>query len=149
MTYRKVLLRNGIRLNYIDTNVIISFLNIRDVNHARAVKVFDNKDQMITSPVTVLEIKSVLSRSTNLSEDEIEAFIDYLPEINVAVPEVNMDKIINNSIEIAVRVRMKTLDILHISASMMLEADTFVTFDSEFTAKEKEIANFGLRIDSG
>ena len=100
-------------------------------------------------PVTVSELKSVLSRSTNLSEDEIEAFIDYLPEINVAVPEVNMDKIINNSIEIAVRVRMKTLDILHISASMMLEADTFVTFDSEFTAKEKEIANFGLRIDSG
>ena len=100
-------------------------------------------------PVTVSELKSVLSRSTNLSEDEIEALIDYLPEINVAVPEVNMDKIINNSIEIAVRVRMKTLDILHISASMMLEADTFVTFDSEFTAKEKEIANFGLRINPG
>jgi hypothetical protein len=44
---------------------------------------------------------------------------------------------------------MKTLDILHISASMMLEADTFVTFDSEFTAEEKEIANFGLRINPG
>jgi hypothetical protein len=53
-------------------------------------------------PVTVSELKSVLSRSTNLSEDEIEALIDYLPEINVAVPEVNMDKIINNAIEIAV-----------------------------------------------
>jgi predicted nucleic-acid-binding protein len=104
---------------------------------------------MITSPVTVLEIKSVLSRSTNLREDEIEAFIDYLPEINVAVQDVNMDKIINNAIEIAVGIRMKTLDILHISASMMLEADTFVTFDSEFKAKENEIANFGLRINPG
>jgi len=31
----------------------------------------------------------------------------------------------------------------------MLETDTFVTFDSEFIAKEKEIANFGLKINFG
>ena len=95
-----------------------------------------------------MELKSVLSRTTNLCLDEIEAFVDYLPEINVEILEVDMNKIISNAIEIAVRIRMKTLDLLHISASMIIEADTFITFDREFLEKEKEIANTGLIIKS-
>ena len=136
-------------MNYIDTNVIISFLNSRDVNHARALKILDHDGKMVTSPVAVLELKSILSRTTNLDVDEIEAFADYLPEINVEVPEVDIDKVISNAIEIAVRIRMKTLDLLHLSSSMILEADDFVTFDREFAEKEKEIANIGLKIKSG
>lgn len=136
-------------MEYIDTNVIISFLNSRDVNHARALKTLEHSGEMVTSPLTVLELKSVLSRTTSLSADEIEAFIDYLPEINVEVPEVDMKRVTNNAIEIAVGIRMKTLDILHLSASMILEAEDFVTFDREFGEKEEEIANIGLRIKPG
>ncbi|MCL5678652.1 MAG: PIN domain-containing protein [Candidatus Thermoplasmatota archaeon] len=127
----------------------MSFLNSRDANHARALKIFDHEDKKVTSLVAVLELKSVLSRTTNLSLDEIEAFVDYLPEINVEIPGVDMNKIISNAIEIAVRIRMKTLDLLHISASMIIEADTFITFDREFIEREKEIANTGLIIKSG
>lgn len=112
-------------------------------------KIFDRGDREVTSLVAVLELKSVLSRTTNLSVDEIEAFVDYLPEINVEIPEVSMNKIISNAIEIAVRLRMRTLDLLHISASMIIEADAFITFDREFIEKEKEIANIGLIIKSG
>lgn len=134
--------------NYIDTNVIISFLNSRDANHARALKIFNREDKRVTSQVAVLELKSVLSRTTNLCLDEIEAFVDYLPEINVETSGVDMNKIISNAIEIAVKIRMKTLDLLHISASMIIGADTFITFDREFVEKEKEIANIGLVIKS-
>ena len=74
MTYQSYLLRNGHRLNYIYTNVIISFLNRRDVNHARAVKIFEHTYKRVTSPIAVLELKYVLSRTTNLAMDEIEAF---------------------------------------------------------------------------
>ena len=102
----------------------------------------------VTSLVAVLELKSVLSRTTNLSVDEIEAFADYLHEIKVEIPEANMNKIISNALEIALGIRMKTLDLLHISASMIIEADAFITFDREFIEKEKEIANIGLIIKS-
>ena len=135
-------------MKYIDTNVIISFLNQRDVNHARAMEALKNSGEMVTSPVTVLELKSVLSRTTDLGVDEIEAFADYLPEIDIKVPEVDMDRVISNAIEIAIKIRMKTLDLLHLSASMMLKADEFITFDREFSEREKEIANIGLRIKS-
>ena len=149
MTYRSHLLGNGSKLDYIDTNVIISFLNRRDVNHVRAVKIFDHTDKRVTLPIAVLELKSVLLRTTNIVIDEIEAFADYLPEIGVEVPETDMDKIFSKAIEIAVNVRMKTFDILHISASLILESDTIVTFDREFVEKKKELANIGLRIYSG
>ena len=136
------------RSNYIDTNVIIAFINNRDANHARALKIFNYSNRKVTSMIAVLELKSVLSRTTKLSFDEIEAFVDYLPEINVEVPEVDANKIIRNATDIAVRIRMKTLDLLHISASIIIGADAFITFDREFIEKEKEIANIGLIIKS-
>ena len=145
-TYQKFPSRYVTRLNYLDTNVIISFLNKRDTNHARALKIFDSKDRKVTSTVAVLELKSVLSGTTKLSLDEIEAFVDYFPENDVEVPEVDTNKIIRKAIEIAVRIRMKTLNLLHISASLIIEADTFITFNREFIEKEREIANIGLRI---
>ena len=114
-----------------------------------SLKTLENSGDMVTSPIAVLELKSVLSRTTSLGEDEIEAFVDYLPEIDVEVPEVDMDRVFSNAIEIAVRIRMKTLNLLHLSASMILEAEDFVTFDREFAEKEIEIANLGMRIKSG
>ncbi len=136
-------------MDYIDTNVIISYLNKNDVNHSRALKILDNGDKMITSMIAILELRSVLSRTTNLDGDEIEAFVDYLPEIKLEVPELDMNTVFSNASEIAIRIRMKTLDILHLSASVLLSASNFVTFDGEFTEKENEIARIGLRIITG
>ncbi len=136
-------------MNYIDTNVIIAYLNEKDVNHSRALKVLDKSERTITSPIALLELRSVFSRTTNFEVDEIEAFVDYLPEINLEVPEVDMNTIFNHASEIATKIRLRTLDILHLSASAILNASDFVTFDSEFKEKEIEIAGFGLRIISG
>ena len=135
-------------MNYIDTNVIISFLNSRDINHEKALKILNHDGEMVTSPVAILELKSVLCRTTTLDTDEIEAFVDYLHEINIEVPMIDMNKVISNAIEIAVNIRMKTLDILHLAAGVVLNVDDFITFDREFLEKEKEIENIGLRVKS-
>jgi predicted nucleic acid-binding protein len=135
-------------LNYIDTNVIISFLNNRDINHEKALKTLNHDSEMVTSPVAILELKSVLCRTTTLNTDEIEAFVDYLHEINIEVPMIDMNKVISNAIEIAVNIRMKTLDILHLATGVVLNVDDFITFDREFIEKKKEIENIGLRVKS-
>ena len=135
-------------MNYIDTNVIISFLNNRDINHEKALKTLNHDSEMVTSPVAILELKSVLCRTTTLNTDEIEAFVDYLHEINIEVPMIDMNKVISNAIEIAVNIRMKTLDILHLAAGVVLNVDDFITFDREFLEREKEIENIGLRVKS-
>ena len=135
-------------MNYIDTNIIISFLNSRDINHEKALKTLNHDSEMVTSPVAILELKSVLCRTTTLDTDEIEAFVDYLHETNIEVPMIDMNKVISNAIEIAVNIRMKTLDILHLAAGVVLEVDDFITFDREFIEKKKEIENIGLRVKS-
>ncbi|EQD52936.1 PilT protein domain protein [mine drainage metagenome] len=99
--------------------------------------------------IAILELRTVLSRTTDLDGDKIEAFVDYLPEIKLEVPELDMNTVFSNASEIAIRIRMKTLDILHLSASIILNASKFVTFDGEFKEKENEIAGIGLRVISG
>ena len=94
-----------------------------------------------TSPLAVLELKSVLDLTTTLVTYEKEAFIYYLSEIDIKVPEVDMDKVVSYAIELAVNTRMRTLDKLHLAAGVVLEADDLVTFDREFLEKEKKIAN--------
>ena len=136
-------------MNYIDTNVIISYLNRKDVNHSRALKILDKGDKTITSPIGILELRAILSTTTNLDGDEIEAFVDYLPEIRLEVPDVDMNTVFSNASEIALRIRMKTMGILHLSAGVILNASNFVTFDGEFKEKEIEIAAIGLKIITG
>jgi len=136
-------------MNYVDTNVIISYLNKNDVNHSRALKIMNNSNSTITSMIAVLELRSVLSRTTNLDADEIEAFVDYLQEMQVEIPKLDMNAVFSDASEIAIRVKMKALDVLHLSASVLLNASNFVTFDDEFREKEKEISAIGLKVIYG
>ena len=133
-------------MKYIDTNVIIAFINDNDTNHSKALRVIDGTAEMVTSPITALELRSVLSRSTTLEESEIEAYVDYLDEMNVKVPKINLASVFLRAEEITCEIKMKTLDILHLSASLIIQAEVFVTFDKEFIEKERTIRELGLKV---
>lgn len=133
-------------MNYIDTNVIIAYINERDINHHRAAKAMDELREFVTSQVAVLELKSVLSRTTKLNENEIQAYADYLKFINIDVLESDMNTVFKNASEISYKIKMKTLDILHVSASLVINAYTFVTLDTEFMAKKREMSDIGLEV---
>ena len=135
-------------MKYIDTNVIISYLNNEDINHSKALKLLNNNENVTTSSVTLLELRAVLSRTTNLSENEIEAFIDYLPEVNIDIPEIDINNVLNYASEIAFKIKLKTLDILHLSACIITNANIFVTFDKDFVKKQHEILEIGIQIIS-
>ncbi len=133
-------------MHYIDTSVIISYLNEKDVNHSRALETLNQIGDMVISQIVTLELRSVLARTTNLNEYEIEAYIEYLSEIKLKVSEIDFNDVFSNAEEIAFKIKMKTLDTLHLSACMILNANTFVTFDNEFTEKKNAIAEFGLNV---
>ncbi|MHB1493803.1 MAG: type II toxin-antitoxin system VapC family toxin [Thermoplasmataceae archaeon] len=135
-------------MNYIDTNIIIAYLNVNDVNHPRASKAMNQLDDKVTSQIGLMELRSVLSRTTNLNEDEIEAYVDYLATIKIDVPEVDINKIFRNAAQISYKIKMRTLNTLHLSVSMMVNAHTFVTLDREFLEKKSEISGIGIEIHS-
>ena len=62
-------------MNYIDKNVILCYLNKNDLNHDKAAKLWAINEPKVISKITLPELRSVLSRKTNLSEAEIEAYV--------------------------------------------------------------------------
>lgn len=133
-------------MHYIDTNVILSFLNAADSNHSKAISVISETGTMVTSGVTKLEIRSVLSRTTKLKEEEIEAFVLYAGEMSIEVRELDMNEVIRRASEVVYFVKMKTLDILHVASCLLIGADTIVSFDREFTEKRKLLLGLGISV---
>ena len=59
-------------MNYIDTNIVLCYPNKKDLIHEKAAKLWAINESKVKSEFTLLELRSVLSRRTNLSEAEIE-----------------------------------------------------------------------------
>ena len=65
-------------MDYIDTNVVLSLINPADSNHDIALRLTRESKEMAISMVTLLEMKSLMARTTSLREEEIEAYVQYL-----------------------------------------------------------------------
>ena len=101
-------------MNYIDKNVILCYLNKNDLNHDKVAKLWAINESKVISEITLLELRSVLSRKTNLSEAEIETYVEYLPDIGLQTVESDLNRVFDRASEMAFK--MKTFGTLHISA---------------------------------
>jgi hypothetical protein len=71
-----------------------------------------------------------------------------LPEIGIHVPDIDMNEVLNGAAEIAPGIRMRTLDLLHISACIEMNAGTFITLDYEFVEKRHVLSDLGISVVS-
>lgn len=109
-------------MNYIDKNVILCYLNKNDLNHDKAAKLWAINEPKVISKITLPELRSVLSRKTNLSEGEIEAYVEYLPDIGLQIVESDLNRVFNRASEMVFKIKMKTFGTLHISACLEINA---------------------------
>lgn len=135
-------------MNYIDKNVILCYPNKNDLNRDKAAKLWAINEPKVISEITLLELRSVLSRKTNLSEGEIEAYVEYLPDIGLQIVESDLKRVFNRASEMVFKIKMKTLDTLHISACLEINARNLVTLDYEFVEKNRIISELGINIVS-
>ncbi len=65
-------------MSYIDTNVLISYINPNDKLHNNAVELLEgiSRDKFV-SDLTVVELFNVFSRTMDLSDSEISALVKY------------------------------------------------------------------------
>ena len=133
-------------MHYIDTNVILSYLGTLDSNHSKAMAVITETDQMVTSSVAALEIRSVLSRTTKLKEEEIEAYLLYASEKKIEFHDLDMNEVLREASKISYAVKMKTLDLLHVASCLLLRADAIISFDREFAEKRKQLLDLGITV---
>ena len=135
-------------MNYIDKNVILCYLNKNDLNHDKAAKLWAINEPKVISKITLPELRSVLSRKTNLSEAEIEAYVEHLPDIGLQIVESDLNRVFNRASEMVFKIKMKTLGTLHISACLEINARNLVTLDYEFVEKNRIISELGINIVS-
>ncbi len=128
---------------YVDTNVIVAFMDLKDPNHERAVKLLKEGDK-VTSHLTVVELTSVYSRAG--LEDPQALAIYSLEESEVELKEVDFNQVLREAFKLANKVKLKTLDLLHISSCLLIGDNEFLTFDNDIARKEAEIRELGIEV---
>ncbi|BBG23285.1 type II toxin-antitoxin system VapC family toxin [Sulfuracidifex tepidarius] len=123
---------------YIDTSVALALVNEKDPNHDMAIKVYPRDRERIVSKLVLAELYSVSSRRVKLSDEELEALVNYtLNKCKCEIEEVDFDKVIDLALKVSNKVKLKTLDLLHLSASILLESE-ILSLDKEIIeAKSK------------
>ena len=131
---------------YLDTNVIISFIDEADPNHLLAADFLKGigKERVVVSRLTLVELASVYSRAE--LEEPLSLAIYSVEKVGAEVVEADLDEVLVQSFRLAPRLRFRTLDLLHVAACKSIGAKYFATFDKEIRAKAEEIAELGIEV---
>lgn len=126
-------------MRYLDTSVIISAVNLEDLNHERALKLLDH-DRKVVSDLTKVEICSVASRTIGISGEELDALVEYMIEVSGAklVP-ADWSYALRTACSLAGELKLKSLDLLHISAALSVGAREFATLDEDPIRRRERI----------
>ncbi|QIW22845.1 type II toxin-antitoxin system VapC family toxin [Sulfolobus sp. S-194] len=126
---------------YIDISVIIALINEKDPNHEKAFANYPKDGERLVSKLVVIELYSVFFRTMKLSDEELDALVDYaLNKCDCKVKDIELNKIFDMALRICNRVKLKTLDLLHLSASIIMGSE-MISLDKELLEAKKLIEN--------
>ena len=134
---------------YLDTNVIVSYVNRRDPLHDRAIGLVEGLRGrgLVASQLVVVELFSVYSRVLRLSDVELEALVEYsLWVTGVEVRRVDCEKLLLEARLKAGSLRLRTLDLLHVLSASLLGAEGIATFDRDIVSK-RDVIGEELHLD--
>ena len=149
-------------LMYLDTNVIIAVYKPNDPLYRDANKLFGKSHSFVISPITIIELYSALSRIKphmklreefkNINLDTLLVYIitdlklkvitkTYITKLQLPNQMVKIPLEYYISIKLAEKIKLKTLDLLHIAYAYILkeEISYFVTGDRDIIQAKKRI----------
>ena len=130
---------------YLDTNVIISYVDELDANHSRAVKLLDSlKDDKVISKLTLVELASVYSRA-GLEEPQALAVYSVCRS-GARVVEVDFNDVMTQAFKYAQALGLRSLDLLHVIACKLAGAKRLATFDEDIRSRADEISGLGVEV---
>ncbi len=130
---------------YLDTNVIISYVDEIDPNHDKAIKLLENlEENRVVSRLTLLELASVYSRA-GLQKPLAYALYS-MKVVGARLVEVDLNEAITQAVKYALHLKLRTLDLLHIASAKLAGTRVFATLDKEIVSKESRLQELGLQI---
>ncbi len=135
---------------YVDTNVIVAYVNENDPLHETAARLLDKlKDKkLVASRLVVVELYAVYSRVMKVSDVELEALVEYsLEKTGVSVQDVDCHELFFKAQIYAHSLRLKALDLLHVVAASLLGARAIASLDKDIIEKRNVIRKtLGLEV---
>ena len=126
---------------YIDTSVIISFVDEKDSNHEKALRLINKlpKDRA-TSMLTLVELASVYSQAG--LEKPLALTLYSIDVVNARIiDDIDFNTVLRKALTYAQQLRLRTLDLLHIVTASTIGCKKFATFDSEIIRRSNAIAS--------
>jgi len=115
---------------YVDTNVIISFVDRLDPNHEKAHKLLESsKDIKVVSKLSLVELASVYFRAG--LEDPLALAVYSTKHCKLELVDVDFNLVLANAFKLASLIKLRTLNLLHVSVCKSIGAKSFLTFDKE------------------
>ena len=137
---------------YVDTNVLIAYINPKDKLHenAKALLTRYSRDKLVISQITILELYSVFSRVMSISDVELEALVNYtVKKCNVETITIDWDELYSRSLNYANKLKLKTLDLLHVITAYLVGVKTLISFDKDIASKNDLIRSLlGMEVIS-
>ncbi len=125
---------------YLDTSVIIAFVDEADPNHSAAVNLLDSLgegEERAVSRLTLVELSSVYSRAGLENPVALAMYSTRLAKARVV--DVNFDDVLRQAFTMAPRLRLRTLDLLHLVACKEARARAFATLDRDVKVKAEAV----------
>jgi predicted nucleic acid-binding protein len=125
----------------IDTDVIISFVDEKDPNHEKALRLVNKlpKDRA-TSMLALVELASVYSRAG--LEKPLALTLYSIDVVNARIiDDIDFNTVLRKALTYAQQLRLRTLDLLHIVTASTIGCKKFATFDSEIIRRSNAIAS--------
>jgi predicted nucleic acid-binding protein len=123
---------------YLDTNIIISYVDELDSRHEDAKRLFSILEHdRVVSRLTLAELASAFSRA---DLDSPMAFALYsIEQSGAKVIDVDFNDIIIKAPKLAEELRLRTLDLFHLLICTEIHVEIFATFDENIINKSEDI----------
>ena len=131
---------------YIDTNVIVSYVDEKDLNHDKVVAMSMRlgKEKAV-SQLTLLELASIYARAE--FEKPIPLAMYSIKRFDASIVETDLNIIIKESLRYVPTLRLKTLDLLHVATARVIGANSIVTLDRDIAKKADVIKDtIGIKV---
>ncbi|MBS7635522.1 PIN domain-containing protein [Candidatus Bathyarchaeota archaeon] len=120
---------------YVDTGLIISYVDLKDPNHVKAERIVSsiNSERKVVSMLVLVELASVYSRAG--LEKPLELALYSLELIGAEILEIDHNEVLRKAFRMTSTLKMRTLDLLHLTACSLIKANRFATLDQEIVSK--------------
>jgi predicted nucleic acid-binding protein len=123
---------------YLDTNIVIANIDEKDPNHNSVVKLLGSiSSRRLVSRLTLVELASVYTRAG--LEDPVALAMYSVEKAGASIAEVDFNEVLEKAVLHAEKLRLRTLDLLHMIISSILGCKVFFTLDTDIINNSEKI----------